>query len=136
MRRSGNCTCPSSAHGRWCSRAQSCISSTWRFGRPITVVLVAIPLLKELLVLGLQLVLRDHAMDVRACLMQAFGLLQIGAIDLRVVLQLPRPLDTVVERLSVMRASLMAARLQQVATLFGQRDDRRVAIEPDGFNQP
>ena len=75
-------------------------------------------------------------MDVRACLMQAFGLLQIGAIDLRVVLQLPRPLDTVVERLSVMRASLMAARLQQVATLFGQRDDRRVAIEPDGFNQP
>jgi hypothetical protein len=32
-------------------------------------------------------------MDVRACLTQAFGLLQVGAIDLRVVLQLPRPLD-------------------------------------------
>jgi hypothetical protein len=51
------------------------------------------------------------------------------------MLQLPRPLDTVVERLAVGRAGFMAARLQQVATLFGQGDDRGVAIQPNGFDQ-
>jgi hypothetical protein len=40
-----------------------------------------------------------------------------------------------VERLSVRRAGFMAVRFQQVAALFGQRDDRGVAIEPSGFNQ-
>jgi hypothetical protein len=65
----------------------------------ITVVAIAIPFLEELLIFAFQVVLQDHAMDVCAFVPQSFGLLQIGAIELRIVLQLSRFLDAVMERL-------------------------------------
>ena len=109
IRTSGNCTCPWSSHGRSCSRAQSRISQRVAIRPAVTVVAVAIPLLQELLILGLELVLQDDAVDVRALVAQPLGFLEIGAIDLGVVLQLPRLLDAVVERLAVRRVCVIAA---------------------------
>ena len=72
-------------------------------GSAVAVVAIAIPLLQELLILGLELVLQDDAVDVRALLVQALGFFEVGAVDLGVVLQLARLLDAVVERLSIRR---------------------------------
>jgi hypothetical protein len=52
----------------------------------ITVVPVAIPLLQKLLILNLEFILQDDTVDVRAFVAQPLGFLEIGAIDLRVVL--------------------------------------------------
>src|SRR5437870_5789210 len=51
----------------------------------------ALPRLKELLVLTLELGVEADATDARALFAQALGLLEVGAIDLRVVHQLARP---------------------------------------------
>jgi hypothetical protein len=70
-------------------------------GASIAVVAIAIPLLEELLILGLELVLQDDAMDVGALVAQALGLLEISPVDLRVVFQLTWFLDAVMERLAL-----------------------------------
>ena len=67
---------------------------------------------------------------------QAFGLSQIGAIDLRVVLQFAWSLDTSVECLLVRRVAVMARRFQKVATLLGQRDDGGIAVESNCVDEP
>ena len=62
-------------------------------------------------------------MDVRAGLAQPLGFLEIGAIYLRIVLQLPRLLDTVVKRLSVRRPAIPSVEFEQTTTFFGERND-------------
>jgi hypothetical protein len=73
--------------------------------------------------------------DVRALVAQALGFLEIGAIDLRVVLQLAWLLDAALERLAVTRVWVSLARFEEVATLFGQRDDGCVAVESNGLSE-
>ena len=70
-----------------------------------------------------------------ALVAQPLGFFEIGAIDLGVVLQLPGLLDAVVKRLAVRQVGVTPAGFEQVATLFGQRDGGRVAIEPNGLNE-
>jgi hypothetical protein len=101
----------------------------------VTVAPVAIPLLEKLLILGLEFVLQDDAVDVRALVAQPLAFFEIGAIDLGVVLQLPGLLDAVVKSLAVRRVGVTPAGFQQVATIFGQRDGGRVATEPNGLNE-
>ena len=48
-------------------------------GPAVAVVAVAVPLLQELLILGLQLVLQDHAVDVCVHVVQAFGFFEVRA---------------------------------------------------------
>ena len=83
----------------------------------IAVVTIAIALLQELLVLALQIVLEDDAVDVRSVVAQAFGFIGIGTIKLRVVLQFSGLLDAVVERLALARVRVDAAGIEQVASL-------------------
>ena len=112
------------------------ISSELTIGPAITVVAVAIASLQKLLVIVLELVLEDGAMHVRAFVSQPLGLFQIGARNLGVVLQLPRLLNAMVKRLAFRRVIVQASRLEQVAALFGQRDDCRVTIEADSLDGP
>jgi hypothetical protein len=88
----------------------------------------AIALVQEPLVVALQLVVQDHAVDSAALLSKALLGARVGAIDLRVVRQLARLFEARVERLlwlpgAVM--SLMPIRLEQVSTSVG-KDDRPV----------
>jgi hypothetical protein len=83
-------------------------------GPAVAVVAVAVPLLQKLLVLGLQLVLEGDAMDVRVDVVEALGFFEVGSVDLSVVLQFARLLDSVVERLTIGRVGI-APRCLQVA---------------------
>ena len=60
-------------------------------GPSVALGLATIALLQELLVLALQLVVEDDATDEGALFAQPLGILEVGAIDLRVVHQLARP---------------------------------------------
>jgi hypothetical protein len=79
----------------------------------VTVAPVAIPLLEKLLILGLEFVLQDDAVNVRAVVAQPLGFFEIGAIDLGVVLQLPGLLDALVKRLVVRRVGVTPAGFEQ-----------------------
>ena len=135
MRASGNCTCPCSSQGSSCSRAQSQNLVEVAIRPAIAVVAVAIPFLEELLIVGLQLVLEDDAVDVRALFVKALGLLEICPIELRIVLQLARPLNAVMEVLPFAGIVGRPSRFEKVAAFLRQRDHRRVAIDADGLHQ-
>lgn len=62
-------------------------------GSPIAVRLAAIAFLQKLLVFAFQLVIQDDAADGRAAFAQPFRVLEVGAIDLRIVHQLAWPVD-------------------------------------------
>ena len=102
----------------------------------IAVIALAVPLLKEFLIVRLEFVLQDDAMDVRALVAQPLGLLEIRPVDFGIVLQLPRLLDAVVERLAVRRVGVTPAGFEQVTTLLGQRHSGRVPVKSNGLNEP
>jgi hypothetical protein len=58
------------------------------------------PLLQELLILTLQVVLEDDAVDVRAFATESFGFLRVGAIEFGVMLQFARLRDAGIESLA------------------------------------
>ena len=60
-------------------------------GPSVALGLATIALLQELLILALQLVVEDDAADEGTVFAQALGILEIGAVDLRVMHQLARP---------------------------------------------
>lgn len=64
---------------------------------PVAAVAITIGLLEELLILGLQLVFENDAMDVRAFLAQPVGFFEVRAVDLGARRQLDLPPAEVVE---------------------------------------
>ena len=91
-------------------------------GAPVTVGAASIPLLQEALVLALELVVEDDAPEAIAALGEPVGGLQVGAVDLGVMLQFPRLAEARVERLSGVLAR-PAPGLQQLPSLVRQRHD-------------
>ena len=121
MRTSGKCTC-SSKYGRLCSTAHSGDLLGGSVGAPVAVGAVSIPLLQEALVLALEFVVEDDAPQAVATLGDPVGGLQVGSIDLDVVLQLARLPDARVERLSAVLAR-PAPGLEQLTSVLRQGDD-------------
>ena len=82
-------------------------------GVAVVVVAVAIALMEPLLVVALELVVLDHALDSRAALLQALRFTFEGPIDLHVVLMLPLAFDARVEGLpSPSRSRWLSSRLR------------------------
>jgi hypothetical protein len=75
----------------------------------VTVFAIAVGLLEKLLVLALEIVFKDDAVDVRAIVAQSLGFVHVGAIKVSVVLQLARPLNAAVKRLSFRRVLVESA---------------------------
>jgi hypothetical protein len=75
----------------------------------VAVVAIAVGLLKELLVLTLEIVFEDDAVNVRAIVAEPLGFVHVGAIKVSVVLQFARLLDTLVKRLSIRRVLVESA---------------------------
>jgi hypothetical protein len=69
----------------------------------VAVFLVSISFLQELLMLPLQLIVQGDAVNMRALFAQALGLVQIRAVDLRVVCQLAGLVDAMIESLAAGR---------------------------------
>ena len=135
MRRSGKWT-SSSKYGRSCSSAQSRISSVSPIRVPVVVGTVAIPLVEPRLVLALELVVEDDALDASAALRQALSFAFVGAIDLEVVFQLPLAFDAVPERLAVTLVAVSMA-FEQASALLRQRDGMLAgAGHTNRLNQP
>ena len=104
----------------------------------VTVGAAAIPLLEELLILALELVVQNDALDACAARLEALRFALVRAVDLRVVLDLARLLQVRVERLAVVAAAVAIAtvRLEQIAPALGQHDDViAVAVERHGPNK-
>jgi hypothetical protein len=81
-------------------------------GPAIAVVTIAIPFLKELLILAFQVVLEDDAVDIRPRVTKTIRFLHVGAIKFRVVLQFAWLLDAAMERLAFARVLVQAARFE------------------------
>ena len=75
-------------------------------------------------------------MDARSLVTEAFGFLHVGAIELRVMLELAWLLDAVVESLALARVLIQAPRVEQVTSHLRQRDNSVIAVEADGLHQP
>src|SRR5437667_11657187 len=67
----------------------------------VVVVTVAIPFMKPLLVVALELVIEDDSIDPGAALAEALGCAFVGAIDLEVVFKLSVAFEAVPERLTL-----------------------------------
>ena len=105
-------------------------------GSAIAIVTIAITFLQELLILALQVVLEDDAVDVRSFVTEALGFLHVGAIEFRVMFQFARLRDAGIESLALARVIVHTPRFQQIAPLFCHRDDGVVAVEADRLHQP
>ena len=101
----------------------------------IAIVTISVSFLQELLVLALQVVFEDDAVNVRALVTEAFGFLHVGAIELRVMLQLAWLLDALWNAWRS-RESSSRRRDSSNASLLRQRDDSVIAVESDGLHQP
>ena len=98
----------------------------------VAVLLAAIALVKELLVIALQLVVQDYAIHPAALLAEALLGAQVGAIDLRVVCQLARLSETGIERLPRLPRpflSLVPIRLEEVPAAIGKDNGAVVRAE-------
>jgi hypothetical protein len=92
----------------------------------------AIALMQEALVVALQLVVQDDAIDSAALFTEALLGAHVGAIDLRVVRQLARLSETGIERLARLpRAflSLVPIHVEEVPTAVGQDDGAVIRTE-------
>jgi hypothetical protein len=105
----------------------------------VAVLPAAITLVQEPLVIPLQLVVQDHAIDSAALLAESLLGAQVGAIDLRVVRQLARLSEVRVERLLWLPGAVMSVmpiRLEQVTSSVCQRDGAIIGADRERANQP
>jgi hypothetical protein len=90
-------------------------------GMSVVIVVVLVALVEPALVLALQLVVEDDALDVRAALQETRLGLFVGAIYLEVVFQFTLPSEARVERLMMVPIGAPMA-LEKAATVLGQTD--------------
>jgi hypothetical protein len=103
----------------------------------VSVVVVAIPiaLVEPLLILALELVVQDDALDVGVAFVQALSDAQVSLVYLRVVFELALAFEARIELLArVVVVDSMG--LQQVPAAVGQNDgDIAPAVQPHGVDQ-
>ena len=118
--------------------------SGFTIGAAIGIVAIPITFVEPPLVVALELVVEDDTIDAGAAVREALRLTKVRAIDLDVVFEFARLLETRVELLLVLltMVSMMisravaAVRLEHVATLFSQRDYCvAMAMQPSNADQ-
>jgi hypothetical protein len=86
----------------------------------IVVVAVVIVFMEPVLVLALEFVVQDDALDLRVAFLEALGLALVGSIDLDVMLELSLAFGACVEGLAALPVVMVA--LEQAVPILGQRD--------------
>jgi len=88
------------------------------------------------LVVTLQLVVEDDAIDTGTLLLQATGDVEVRVIDLRIVFELPRPFEARIEGLAATLVRI-AMPLQKLTAVLSQ-DHAMVAVtrNPNCLDQP
>jgi hypothetical protein len=87
---------------------------------PIVVVTVVIMFMEPGLILALELVVQDNALDMCVAFLEALGFALVGPIDLNVVLEFSLAFGASVKGLAALLAVTMT--LQQATPVLGQRD--------------
>ena len=110
------------------------------FGRAVRVAVVVatlpIALVQPALIVALELVVEDDAVDARSAGLQALCLALVGAIDLDVVFEFALAFDTVVERLAAILIAI-AVPLEKAAPVLRQRHCRlAVTGHTNGLDEP
>ena len=105
-------------------------------GSSIAVRPAAVPFLKPLLILALELAIEDDAPNLRALVAEPFVLSQVGAIELDVVRQLTRPAHAGVEGLLPRIVAVAAMGFQEVVAVCGERQDALAAVQRHEPHQP
>src|SRR5207249_8255884 len=104
----------------------------------VAVLVFALPitLVQPLLVLALEVVVEDHALDAGVTLFEPVRDAEIRPVDLRVVFELAFAFEPRIELLA--RVLLAAStRLQEVTAAVGQDDgDVAATVEPNGADEP
>jgi hypothetical protein len=105
-------------------------------GMAVVVVAIPVPLVAPPLVLALELVIEHNSIDPDVALCQALCLAFVGAIDLRVVFELPFAFEARIERLARLLAAV-SMRLEQVAAAVREDDaDVPPAVDANGLTSP
>jgi hypothetical protein len=89
----------------------------------------AIVLLEKLLVLGLEVLLEDHAADLSTLLAETLLRAEVGAIERRIVRQLTGSADACMERLVTGIAAGGPVCVEQVAAARSQGDGPLASVE-------
>jgi hypothetical protein len=105
-------------------------------GPSIAVRPAAVAFLKPLLILALELAVKDDAPNLRALVAEPFVFPQVGAIELDVVSQLTRPAHAGVEGLLPRIVAVAAMGFQEVVAMSGQGKDALATVERDEPHQP
>jgi hypothetical protein len=101
--------------------ASPCLNLVWvSIGMAVVVVSVAITLVEPLLVVALELVVQNDALDSRTALLQTLRLAFERAIDLNVVFELPLAFNARVEGLAAFPVAVTVG-LEQAAAFLRQR---------------
>jgi hypothetical protein len=96
----------------------------------------AVALLKETLVVPLELVVQDDATDPPALVPEALLRTLVGAIDLGVMSQLARLLPARVKRLARLLRAVVAVGLKEIAPAVGEDDGAVAWTERSHSNEP
>ena len=92
-------------------------------------------LLEKLLVLALEVDLKDHTADLSTLFAETLFLAEVRAVEGRVMRQLTRPADAGMECLVTGIADIAPVGIEQTASARRQRDGALASVERDGPNQ-
>jgi len=102
----------------------------------VVIIAVAVPLMQPLLVVALELMIEDDAIDARAALREALCRPFVRAIDLQVVLKLSFAFQAIPERLAA-RLVAITMTFEKAAALLRERHSMLArARHPNGLDQP
>jgi hypothetical protein len=98
---------------------------------------VSIPLVQPSLILALELVVEDDSFDACVALGEPLRLLQIGVVDLAIMLDLARLHEAGVELLAVVLMTLVAMGVENISTAVRQDDDvLSMTVQPLSSDEP
>jgi len=102
----------------------------------VVIVPVAVPLVKPLLVVALELVIEDDSIDACAALREALCGAFVRAMDLEVMFKLALPFEAIPERLPA-RLVAVTVTFEETAAFLRERHGMLArAGHPNGFDQP
>jgi hypothetical protein len=103
---------------------------------PVTVRPTAVVFLEKALVFAFDVLLEDHAANLRALFTETLLRVEVGAIERGIVRQLTEPADAGMEPLVPGTADVAAVGIEQPASTRSQGDGALASVERHGPNQP
>jgi hypothetical protein len=102
---------------------------------PVTLSVALIAFLEEALIVAFELAVKLHSDDAGVLVPKTFRLLQVGAIELRIVRPFPCPVSTRVEGLAVVWIAVSPMHLEETAASVGEHGGAVPAVERHALDE-